>query len=189
MFQKIDIKNFEAPENSAVFNADIFVDCYKRNSKFYPYSIKIVKSICDGNFDGIITDLELGKFRRIANQTSIKELFYEKIKKNSKCLFYEVMIANCLSEYEKIPAYHKLFALCRDTNLHWPDLTSVITAIETDRPLITNDFHHWQQQNNIIRAYRERYAEKRAKELIEGKKVSEMKMYDSKDFCKLVLHL
>ena len=194
MFQKINLKNYKIPEDTVVLDGSIFVDSYKRNRKHSSYSVKAVDAICRGRVSGMITDLELGKVRRLVGSDT-NELFYEKIRKNPRCSFYEVVIADYLKEYEKVPAYCKLFSLCKSTNLHKPDLTSVIASIETDKMLVTNDFHHWQQQNNIIRAYRERHAEKRAKEIIEKRKannqlkISDMRMYDSKDFCDLVLHL
>jgi len=196
MFKRVSLKEFEAPtENIAVFGADIFVECYKRKSKYSSYSVKAVDAICKGRISGIITGLELGKVRRLVGLDVANELFYEKIGKKLECSFYEIMTVDYLDEYEKIPAYCKLFKLCKSTNLHKPDLSSVIASIETDKMLVTNDFHHWQQQNNIIRAYREKHAEKRAIEMIEKRKtnnqlkISDMRMFDSKDFCDLVLHI
>lgn len=190
MFQKVSLKEFNVPtENIAVLDGTVFIDSYKRNNKHSYYSVMAVDAIRRGRLTGIITDLELGKFKRIVGLDTANELFYGKIGKNSECLCYEIMIADYLDEYEIIPAYYKLFKLCKSTNLHLPDLTSIITSIETDKPLITNDFHHWQQQSNIIKAYRERHSEKIVKERIERKRPSDMRMYDSKDFCDIVLHL
>jgi len=194
MFQKINLKNYKIPENTVVLDGGIFVDSYKRNNKNSSYSVNVVDAVCRGKIPNMITDLELGKFRRIAGQDAVDEILH-KVKRNPSCSFYEVIIADYLKEYEKVPAYCKLFSLCKSTNLHVPDLTSILASIETDKFLVTNDNHHWQQQNNIIRAYRERHAEKRANEIIEKRKannqlkISDMRMYDSKDFWKLVLHM
>jgi hypothetical protein len=193
MFQKINLKNYQIPENTVVLDGSVFVDSYKENRKHSSYSVKIVDAACRG-MPSMITDLELGKFRRIAGQNAVGEIL-QRVKRNPSCSFYEVMIADYLIEYGKNPAYCKLFALYKSTNLHVPDLTSIIASVEADKILVTNDNHHWQQQNNIIKAYREKHAEKRAKEMIKKMetnkqlKISDMRMFDSKDFCDFVLHI
>jgi len=188
MFKKIDLRDFEATEGIIVFDGTVFADAFTRNQKNAEYSLKSVYAISTGKIPGVITDLEMGKVRRLIGFKNTEKLFEGEFHKNPNCVFYEIMMAGHLDDYRDIPAYCKLFNLCSSTNLHMPDLTSVVASIETNRPLVTNDFHHWQQQSNIRKAYREKYAERRASEMIQrSKKLSDMKMYDSKDFCCLVL--
>ena len=68
------------------------------------------------------------------------------------------------------------------TNLHVPDLTSIIVAIELQLPLVTYDPHPWRLQNPILRAFRRRYSEERKKDLTEGRKPRDFLLLTPRDF-------
>lgn len=189
MFGKIVLNGLKANLNGVIFGGDIFVDSYKKNSKSSPFSTKIVGAIYDGTVTGMITDLDFWRVRRILGERGLRKMFYERMSENPECSFYEILLADDLDKYEKIPAYKKLFELSDHSNLDKPDLTSAITAIENDIPFVTNDHYRWNQLPNITGAYRERHAEERARQIIGKQKTSDLLMYDSSDFCKLVLHL
>jgi hypothetical protein len=127
--EKLEVvsKHLSRDEINAVLGGDLFEALRyttkrvkKRGRKLF-YRSKILEALLDGSFNGIITDLEWGKARRLAGEGNLYA-FSRQLKKNSNATFYEVSIAEDLQEYREVPAYQTFFALTLDGNLHMPNL-------------------------------------------------------------------
>jgi hypothetical protein len=182
MFKRLCLKELQAPENAIVLNEDVLSDCYRKNSRDYALSQSVLEAATNGQITGIVTDGELETFRRVVGNNSYNKFFSSVTSKN--CMFLEVEVLDDIDDYRENPAYRSLFKVSSGC---MGGLTSVIAAIESDRPLVTKNKYHWKNQNCIVKAYRERHAEDRAGNIIERKKTKDMQIFLPRDFYSLIL--
>jgi len=196
MFTRISIKEFEnGYKNTSVLGADIFgvVPVFgkkgKRIEKEDKYKFKVLEALCKGMFCGLITDLEYGRVKNLIGDKTFYKFLDSKIEANSKARLFQIKVAGYLKEYKEMPAYRCLFKLIEDGNMHVPNLTTIIAAIELDLPIVSSDLHFYTQRNNICDAYRERRIEERKQAITEKRKTKDIAICDPQYFCKDVLKI
>lgn len=191
MYVRIPIKDYKDINPRAFFlGADVFKSFKsgKRRKKITHYNMKTVESLCEGQFCALITDAQYGKLKTMKRNTRFglsgpnkkkgKVGFFDsKIRRNPNARCIQIGIIDYMDEYKEMEAYDKLFHLHLNKNLHFADLTTIIGAIELEKPIVSNDSHFYWQQSNIQRTYRKRY----------GDNTKDLLIVTTQSFCKDIL--
>ena len=163
MLKTVSIKTCRIDDSSAVvLGGDVFFPLKENRKKskriryLSEYCKKILDALSEGLFCGLITELEYGIARDVAGEHEFYRFLNERIKPSEKARFFRVMVVNVLDEYRQISAYKELFKIVDTKGLHTPSMTSIITAVELKKPLVSYANDLWKYQKHIHDAYAER---------------------------------
>jgi len=183
MLRRIPIKSCIINDPSAtVLGGDVFIPLKgkrgktKKGKKIIECCQELLNALSTGQFCGLITDLEYGRARNIVGENKFYDFLNKYIRPYEKARLFEVMITKFLKDYREIPAYRHLFKILDDKNIHLPNMTSIITAVELKKPIVSYDVHFWVYQQQIRRTYAERHNESNSPPV-----------FTPYDFCKLFL--
>jgi hypothetical protein len=184
--EKIALEDFSKPDTlTAILDIHSFYKCPRYKKNLRKLLKKLFTSVRDGDFCALISNYQLSKLvKKFGKNETIKLI--SAIKKDNLSFFYCIIVD--LNKY-KIPAYEPLYDLLEKKLIHYGDLADIITAIELQAVLVTDDDAHiWPYKRRIRDAFNQRYRKERAQAFIEKRKPPEMEMYDLKDFVQLKLN-
>jgi len=153
-----------------------------RNDKSRRFHEAILETIKNGKVNAVVTPLELAKLKKYVGEGNYYKTYYPVLNSSHSRVFCMKidLDAKC-----SVDCYFQLFNPF--LGVHAADLSSAIASIEFMVPLITDEYHHWSIQQNLIKAYDKRHQKEIADCLARKEKRKYFEMYTSQDFYKMFL--
>ena len=174
---KEDFKPSERTFVLTTSSLDLFNE-YK-NLKFHK---PILEAVENGKVNAVFTPLELAKLKRYVGEGDYYKTYYPVLNSSHSRVF---CMKIDLDAKRSVDCYFQLFNPF--LGVHAADLSSAIASIEFMVPLITDEYHHWSIQQNLIKAYDKRHQKEIADCLARKEKRKYFEMYTSQDFYKMFL--